>query len=287
MHWLITGCSSGLGLSLSRAIASQPGERLTATSRNPSASPEIVKEITSRKDAAWEPLDVSSPSLESDLSTIVSKRGPIDVLINNAGYAIGGVFETTPLDLVRQQYETNFFGIVRMIQATLPDMRKARNGPTIVNISSAAFWTPYPGISVYSSSKWAVEGLSTALAGELSPFGVRIIIAEPGAMRTSFIDPAKASAQTSPCPEDYYGTPAASILEHIHTVHGSQRLDPDKAARAIVQEVLNPTMVSGDKPLLRLTLGIECVEEMKARIAEFGTEWEAAKEQALACDFDV
>ena len=292
MHWLVTGCSSGLGLSLSRVIASQPGQKLTATSRNPGTTPDAVKEITSHEDAAWVTLDVSSTSLESDLSAIISKHGPIDVLINNAGYAVGGALEAISLDVIRQQYETNFFGVVRMIQATLPSMRASAKGGVIVNVSSAEFWNPHPGTSVYSSSKWAVEGLSAALAGEVASFGVRILIAEPGAMRTSFITPDKTSAQLSPFPEAYVGTPAEYVMGHIAAAHGSQQLDPEKAARAIVYEVLNPTMIPGEggqspKQMLRLQLGRECIEDMKNRIADYSTEWSAGQEQALACDFDA
>ncbi|KAF2645924.1 hypothetical protein P280DRAFT_513799 [Massarina eburnea CBS 473.64] len=263
MHWLITGCSSGLGLSLSRAVASLPNQKLTATSRNPSSSVDAVKEITSHSNASWEPLDVSSPDLESQLATIISKHGPIDVLINNAGYAIGGPLEATPLDLIRQQYETNFFGVVRTIQAVLPYMREQGKDKTgvIVNVSSAEIWNPHPGTSVYSSSKFAVDGLTAALVSELAPFNVRMLLAQPGGMRTSFLRPDKVAMQVVDFPASYKGTPAEAVLGFI-TRGGGADLDPEKAAKAIVEEILEPTMVGEGKRLLRLPLGVSMVFSM-------------------------
>lgn len=292
MQWLITGCSTGLGLSLARAVLARTGERVIATSRNPASSPEAVNEITSHKNAVWETLDVSSPDLEDQLSKITSKHGPIDVLINNAGYAIGGVSEATPLEALRQQFETNFFGAVRLMQMVVPAMRNAGTGGVIVNISSNVFWQPLPTISAYSASKWALEGFSEAIAPEIASFNIRVIIAQPGGMRTAFLEPSKLSKVTAPLPEAYKGTISETLYGIFDAMHGEQSLDPDKSARAIVDEVLEPTGMDdgedgGPRNILRLPLGKETVDTMQKKIIAVQKEAALVKAQALACDFEA
>ncbi|KAJ4407950.1 hypothetical protein N0V91_003616 [Didymella pomorum] len=219
--------------------------------------------MTSYPNASWEPLDVSSPDLEAQLSTIVKKHGPVDVLINNAGFSIGGVLENTLLDLIRDQYETNIFGAIRTMQAVIPHMRTNSNG-VIVNISSATFWMPPPGVSVYASTKFALEGLSAALASELAPFGIRVLIAQPGGMQTAFAGPEKAGKQLVPLPDEYKGTPAEFVMKFVESEKGKDT-DPKKAARAIVNEVLEPTVVGGNK-LVRLQLGSEVTGALKGAV---------------------
>ncbi|KAK5045354.1 hypothetical protein LTR84_009217 [Exophiala bonariae] len=292
MQWLITGCSSGLGLSLARAVLTRPGEKVIATSRNPSSSPEAVNEIINHDKAVWETLDVSAPDVEIQLAKIVSKHGAIDVLVNNAGYAAGGVFEVTPLEALRQQFETNFFGAVRLMQAVVPGMRTSGKGGVIVNISSNVFWQPLPVISAYSASKWALEGFSEAIAGEISPFNIRMIIAEPGGMRTSFLEPSKMSSLNVDLPATYRGTIAETLYEMFAAMHGEQALDPERSARALVKEVLEPTSMKNDETgapqnILRLQLGKETVGTMQKKIMTFQTEAEVFQAQAFACDFDA
>ncbi|KEF63127.1 uncharacterized protein A1O9_01103 [Exophiala aquamarina CBS 119918] len=292
MQWLITGCSTGLGLSLARAVLARSGEKVIATSRHPASSPEAVSEITLNENAKWETLDVSSPEVENQLSHIIAKHGAIDVLINNAGYAGGGVFEATPLETLRQQFETNFFGAVRLMQAVVPAMRSGKRGGVIVNISSAVFWQAFPTTSAYSSSKWALEGFSEALALEVAEFGIRVLIAEPGGMRTSFADPSKLSKTTKPLPENYKGTFAEYVWNALQGMHGAQELDPERSAQAIVQEVLEPTIVKNadtgeSRNVLRLQLGKEVVDTMRKKIATIKSEADLILEKALACDFEA
>jgi len=289
MQWLITGCSSGLGLSLARAILRHPNQKVIATSRNPTSSPKAVDEITSHENGSWATLDVSSPILQSQLSQIIAQHGKVDVLINNAGYAIGGVLETLPLDRIHSQYDTNFFGPIRLMKAVIPSMRECGQG-VIVNVSSAEFWDPHAGATVYASSKWALEGLSEALAAEVAAFGIRVLIAQPGGMRTDFVEPEKVARSLEPLPKAYEGTMADFVLKAIIGGHGAQSLDPEKAAEAVVEEVLKPSTVKDREgkeigKLLRLQLGKECVVMMDAKLQKFTSEAEVEKERALACDF--
>ena len=131
-------------------------------------------------------LDVNDDySVKRAVEKILGEKDRIDVLVNNAGYGLGGAFEDTSMEEVRAQYETNVFGLMRTMQAVLPAMRKQRSG-TIVNISSGAGRLGYPGASVYVSSKHAIEGLSESIAYELEPFGIRVVLVEPGVVKTNF-----------------------------------------------------------------------------------------------------
>jgi NAD(P)-dependent dehydrogenase (short-subunit alcohol dehydrogenase family) len=290
MQWLISGCSTGLGLSLARAVLAHPGERVIATSRDPASSREVIDQITLNENAVWERLDVSSPDLEDQLSKIIAKHGSIDVLINNAGYAGGGVFEVTPVETLRQQFETNFFGAVRLMQEVVPAMRKGGRGGVIVNVTSTVFWQAPPVTSAYSASKWALEGLSEAIALEIAAFNIRVLIAEPGGMRTSFFEPSKISKSTVPFPDTYKGTIAEYVLKALESMHGEQNLDPERSAQAIVQEVLEPTLVNNaatgeSHTILRLQLGREAVDTMEKKIMAFQSEANLIRAKALACDF--
>ena len=174
---------------------------------------------------------------------------------------------------------TNFFGPIKTIQAIMPSMRLRKSG-TIVNISSAAFWTPHPVTSVYSASKFALEGLSEALAAEVSSFNIRVLIVEPGGMRTDFLDPQKITVPE--IPEAYKGTMADHIMQMLTNGHGKQALDPKKSAEAILQEVIKS---SAEPPLLRLPLGKESLEGMKAKAGDLESNATAFEKVALQADF--
>lgn len=289
MQWLVTGCSSGLGLALVEAILAIPDQKVIATSRNPSTSPEAVQRIASHPNGAWETLDASSATIEADLRAITSKHGSIDVLINNAGYAMGGATESLPIERVKEQYETNFFGPLRLMQSVLPAMREKGNG-TIVNISSAEAFLAHPGAGLYASTKWALEGISEALAWEVSVFGVRVLLVEPGAMRTSFFD-SKNLTNLVPIPEAYQGTMVDYVIQALMQQQGAERLDPVRSAREIVKEVLEPTEVrDGDGKvsgkLMRLPLGTQCIGVLEDKVKSMDREASLVKARALACDFE-
>src|SRR5919106_1789134 len=124
-------------------------------------------------------------SVSDAIDHILSEAGRIDILVNNAGYGLGGALEDLSMEEIQSQYETNLFGLIRVIQAVLPIMRKQQSG-TIVNISSGAGIFGYPGGSAYVSTKFAVEGLTESMAYELEPFGIKVILIEPGVIKTNF-----------------------------------------------------------------------------------------------------
>jgi NAD(P)-dependent dehydrogenase (short-subunit alcohol dehydrogenase family) len=178
---LITGCSTGIGLETALAFARR-GDTTIATMRNVAKADALKKRAADEGlEVDVEPLDVTDDrSVATAVAAIRDRHGPIDVLVNNAGLGYGGPVETMPIDGARALMETNFWGALRMIRAVLPDMRERRSG-VIVNVTSLAGRIPgstYNGL--YAASKHALGTLSESLAGELSPFDVRVVCVEPG-----------------------------------------------------------------------------------------------------------
>jgi NAD(P)-dependent dehydrogenase (short-subunit alcohol dehydrogenase family) len=183
---VVTGSSSGIGYETSLALARE-GFITYATMRNLEKGNSIRsnsdKENLSLKTMQ---LDVTDDvSVTNAIKAIKSESTRIDVIVNNAGYGLVGAFEELSLDEIKQQYETNFFGVIRVTQAIIPIMRKQKSG-RIINISSGAGRFGYPGGSAYVSTKFAMEGLSESLSYELDPFGIKVILIEPGVIRTNF-----------------------------------------------------------------------------------------------------
>jgi NAD(P)-dependent dehydrogenase (short-subunit alcohol dehydrogenase family) len=183
---VVTGSSSGIGYETSIALA-RDGFITYATMRNLQKG----NNIRSFGDTEKLPLKVIKLDVTDDFSvtnaieSIMSESGRIDVLVNNAGYGLAGAFEDLTMDEIKQQYETNFFGVFRVTQAVIPIMRKQKSG-IIVNVSSGAGRFGYPGGSAYVSTKFALEGLSESISYELNPFGIKVILVEPGVIRTNF-----------------------------------------------------------------------------------------------------
>ncbi|ETN42428.1 uncharacterized protein HMPREF1541_01583 [Cyphellophora europaea CBS 101466] len=282
MLWLVTGCSSGLGLSLANAIL-DAGHQCIASSRNPSKTPEIVSNFE-KKGGKWITLDISKPDVEEVIAKAVADHGAIDVLVNNAGYPVVGPLENQPLKDARDLFETNFFGYIRTIQAVAPSMRERKSG-TVVNIGSSEAWQTNPLLSIYSASKWALEGLTETMAAELGVFGIRTLIVEPDAIRTEF-----ANLESQDVPgfltrmEAYKGTFIEHVSQFLMTMHGTQAIDAAKAAKAIVAEVTTP---SSDPPLLRLPLGKESTKKLKAKAEMYASIATATEGVAASVDFDA
>ena len=183
---VVTGSSIGIGNATALALA-RSGFLTYATMRNLGKSDGIKSAAEKEKlPLRVAQLDVTDEdSIKSATQSILSEAGRIDVLVNNAGYGLGGAFEDLSMDELKAQYETNVFGLIRVTQAVLPAMRKQGSG-RIINMSSGAGRFGYPGGSAYVSSKFAIEGLSESLAYELEPFGIRVVLIEPGFIRTNF-----------------------------------------------------------------------------------------------------
>lgn len=183
---LITGCSSGIGYETALMLA-RNGYHTFATMRNTKKSDsleEIIKK--ERLNLNIRELDVNDDtSIENTINCITREANRIDVLINNAGYGLVGFFEDLTLDEIRNQFETNFFGVLNITKKIIPIMRLQKSG-TIINVSSGAGQVGFPGISAYVSTKFAIEGFSESLMYELFPYGIKVVIIEPGVIKTNF-----------------------------------------------------------------------------------------------------
>lgn len=183
---LITGCSSGIGYETALMLA-RNGYHTFATMRNTKKSDsleEIIKK--ERLNLNIRELDVNDDtSIENTINCITREANRIDVLINNAGYGLVGFFEDLNLDEIRNQFETNFFGVLNITKKIIPIMRLQKSG-TIINVSSGAGQVGFPGISAYVSTKFAIEGFSESLMYELFPYGIKVVIIEPGVIKSNF-----------------------------------------------------------------------------------------------------
>lgn len=276
--WLITGSSSGFGLEIARFVLKQ-GHNVIATSRNPNKTPDFVKEITSHPNGRWLALDVTSSKAEIEKVIQEGRKqfGSIDVLVNNAGYSILGAAEDIPEEGARQQFEVNFWGLVRTTQATLPLMRAQKSG-TIVNITSIAGLNAQPTCAVYAASKFAVEGWSESLSKEVGPLGLRVLIVEPGAFRTRFLT--KESAPVVAASEPYKSGPVQAVLDRFQDMDGAQIGDPVKAAQRIFEVVNGVGMGEDKKDILRLLLGPDCFTRAAESVKTRQENFEAVKEIA-------
>ena len=182
---MVTGSSSGIGFETALTLA-RNGFLTYATMRNLAKS-DNIKAVADKDHLPIRivQLDVTDDtSVNQAVQSIIKETGRIDILVNNAGYALSGAFEDLLLEEIKNQYDTNFYGIIRTSQAVLPIMRKQRSG-RIINISSGLGLFGFPGMSAYSSTKFAMEGLSESMAYELDQFGINVILIEPGVIRTN------------------------------------------------------------------------------------------------------
>ncbi|MDQ0133446.1 NAD(P)-dependent dehydrogenase (short-subunit alcohol dehydrogenase family) [Neorhizobium galegae] len=196
---LITGCSSGLGKMTARHFAAK-GWNVVATMRR--AEPELANQYPDHILVAA--LDVADPaSIEAAIQAGLDRFGGLDAVVNNAGITMVSIFEATPVDAIRRIFETNVFGMMNVIRAAVPYLRR-RGGGTIVNVGSGVGIAAMPLLSLYSASKQAVEGLSESLSYELSSQNIKVRLIQPGAMRsTNFTATGMAASQAAPVPESY------------------------------------------------------------------------------------
>jgi NAD(P)-dependent dehydrogenase (short-subunit alcohol dehydrogenase family) len=251
--WLITGCSAGFGRELVLA-AHAAGDRVLATARRPEQLADLVAAGGGRIVAAA--LDVTDPaSVAAAVATALDTFGRIDVVVNNAGHGSVGAVEELDMAELRALMEVMFFGAVEVTKAVLPHLR-ARGSGAIVQMSSMGGQVSMPGFGAYCAAKFALEGLSEALAAEVRPFGITTLIVEPGAFRTEF----GGARMHRSAPIDAYRVSTAQTRAAVEAMDGTQPGDPAKAARAVV------TVLRDDDPPLRLALGGDAVDHIGAHL---------------------
>lgn len=271
--WFITGTSQGFGRELVRA-ALQRGDSVVATSRNPQTVTSAFPDAANRLLAVS--LDLrDEKQIASVIEQSVARFGRIDVLVNNAGHGLTGAVEEASDAEILSVYEINVFGLLRLTRAVLPQMRKQKSGH-IVNLSSIGGLVGLPGWGIYNSTKFAVEGLSEALAVEGAPLGIGVTIVEPGPFRTDFLG--GSLVVTAKILPDYKET-AGQTRAAAATRHGNQPGDPALAADAIVKAVTAP------KPPLHLILGGFAYDRFKTKLDAFKLEMETWRETTVGTDY--
>lgn len=271
-HWLITGCSTGLGRGLAEVLIER-GENVSATARNVDSLDDLVK---GHDNALAVELDVTR---SIDITRAVDEAreafGPIDVLVNNAGYGFISAIEEAEESDYRNQFETNVFGLIAMTRAVLPQMRERRSGH-IVNISSVGGMVGNPGSGYYAGTKFAVVGFTESLSKEVAPLGIRATVVEPGPFRTDW---AGRSLKTASRRIDDYAESVHTRFDQLDEMNGTQQGDPRRAGEAIIQ------IVNSDRPPVHLILGAPGLkmarQQLELLTQEFNT-WEAV---TLSADF--
>jgi NAD(P)-dependent dehydrogenase (short-subunit alcohol dehydrogenase family) len=252
--WLITGASSGLGRALAEAVL-DAGHRVVATARDPESVTDLERRHPGQALAAR--LDVTRPDdARTALASATEAFGRVDVVVNNAGYGLFGALEELEDEQLRRQFETNVFGPVNVIRAALPQLRRQGSGH-IVQISSLEGVAPIlAGETAYAATKFAAEGLCEALAMEVRHLGIRVTIVEPGPVRTDFA----AGAVAEPSRIDDYDASVGEALRLFEQLAGNQPNDPARVAAAVVEAI------EADEPPLRLVLGTEAVDAVRAKL---------------------
>ncbi|WP_029356471.1 oxidoreductase [Bosea sp. 117] len=271
---LITGVSSGLGKAFAEA-ALAAGHRVIGTVRGADAA--AAFEATAPGSAHAVRLDVTDfDAIVPALAEAERQVGPIDVLVNNAGYGHEGILEESPLDDMRRQFETNLFGAVAVIKAVLPGMRQRRRGH-IVNVTSMGGFITMPGITYYCGSKFALEGISEALGKEVKPFGIHVTALAPGQFRTDWAGRSMQRTERSIADYDALMDP---IRAARRAKSGNQPGDPAKAGQALMK------LIASDSPPVRLYLGSDALKLVADKIAAMEAEIAAWKHVSVSTDFD-
>ena len=271
--WFITGASGGLGRELAELLLAQ-GASVVATARRT----ELLVDLTKAhpETALVLGLDVTrSEQVDAAVAAATQRFGKIDVLVNNAGYGIVGAVEESGEAEYRPMFETNVFGLIRMTQAVLPQMRARKSG-TIVNLSSIGGLVATPGFGLYNGTKFAVEGLSEALAQEVKPLGIDVMIVEPGPFRTDFL--ARGEMPAAKHLADYDAT-SGKMREYAEKQNGRQPGDPKKAVVAIVK------VVEAGNPPLHLMLGAGTIPRLQGKIDALLKDVADWRETTVGADF--
>lgn len=271
--WFITGCSTGFGRELAKLILER-GWNAVVTSRHA----DQVKDITEgyENSALALALDVTNKQqIKEAVEKAEAKFGKIDVLVNNAGYGYFSSIEEGEEDKIRDQFETNVFGLVFLTQAVLPGMRKNKSGH-IINFSSIGGLVGFTSTGFYHATKFAVEGLSESLSKEVEPLGIKVLLVEPGPFRTDW---AGRSTSNTPVQIDDYQKTVGERMKASKNNSGKQQGDPVKGCEAIIKAV------ESGKNNLRLLLGEPAYKMANEKADQMKKNFEDWKELTLSADF--
>ncbi|GBD49805.1 short-chain dehydrogenase [Methylopila sp. Yamaguchi] len=271
--WFITGAPRGFGALIAKEALDR-GDNVVATARNPEA---VTKALGERPNLLAISLDVNEEaSAYGAVAVAIQRFGQIDVLVNNAGFGLLGAIEENNAREVKAVFRTNVFGLLSVTRAVLPHMRRERSGH-VINISSIGGYRASIGWGVYCSTKFAVEGISEALAEEVAPLGIKVTVVEPGYFRTDFLE--GQSLSTSPSIIDDYAETSGAMRTTAAAVSLKQPGDPTRLAKALM------TLADAENPPLRMPFGSDTVAAIEAKNAFVAEELAAWRELAISTDF--
>ena len=262
---LVTGCSSGIGLETAISLARE-GHFTYATMRNMKKSGDLDKIVNDEGlPIKILELDVDDEeSVDNTIAKIMEEKGRIDTLVNNAGWGMWGTVEDVSIEEFKQQFETNFFSIIRMIQKIAPVMRKQKSG-NIVNVSSVAGRIGFPVTPAYISSKFALEGLSECLRFELGSFGINVIIIEPGVIKTNFFDSMKMAKKSDS--DSVYNEITSKVVSGVKMM-AEMGTDPKEVADTIIKSI------NAENPLPRYIVGNDAMMFLESKKMKTDIEFE-------------
>ena len=271
--WFITGASTGFGRLLAEEVL-KSGGKVVATARKLDKIADLEEKYPGKARAFA--LDVTDAAqIHSVVAQAVTGFAPVDVLVNNAGYGIAGAIEEATEDEFMPVYDTNVFGLIRVTQELLPHMRQRRSGH-ILNLSSIGGLAASPGWGYYQSTKFAVEGLTEALAAEVAPLGIHVTAIEPGPFRTDFLG--RSGVEAANRIADYDAT-AGNARRYMDDQDGKQPGDPLRAVRAMIAVVESPN------PPLRLLLGASALKRLREKLDAWQKEIAAWESTTVGADF--
>src|SRR5580704_12902815 len=271
--WFITGTSTGFGRLLTEEVLKR-GEWVIATARDVSQLSRLTQQYPDRMQTLT--LDVTNPQeIISVAQSGIAAFGQVDVLVNNAGYGVNGAIEEVAEDEFEPMFQTNIYGLIRTTRAFLPHFRERRSGH-IFNLSSIGGLIGSAGWGFYNTTKFAVEGFSEALAGEMKPLGVYVTVGEPGPFRTDFLGRSGKLARQELV--DYAAT-AGKAREYLKTQSGKQPGDPKKVVEAII------TAANSPKPPLHLILGRIALTRFRHKLSDWQQEIAAWENLTTDADF--
>lgn len=272
--WFITGCDKGMGFTFAETILTV-GDKVVVTARDKA---NIVGLLDRFPDTAiGYTLDVTDPQeIRRTVSEAEERSGGIDVLVNNAGYGLLGPVEATEPDEYRPLFEVNFFGAAEVIRTVLPYMRRRRRG-YIINTTSIGGFAASPGFGFYAASKFALEGLSEAVALDTAVFGIKVTILEPGSTRTDFAGSSMNRAAHDI--EEYQQSAVQTTLDRMNARHGAQPGDPVRLAKILYN------FSRMEEPPLRFATGEDGLARIRQKLQETAAETEKFAELSLAVEF--
>jgi len=261
--WFITGANRGIGLGIARAVL-EAGDQVVATARKPEQVEAGLADVGGGRLLALR-LDVTDQaSIQAAVDAASERFGRIDVLVNNAGYGQLGVFEQQSATAIERQFDTNFFGTLAVTRAVLPIMRAQRSGH-VFTVSSIGGLIGAEGGSIYSATKFALEGWSEGISFELKPFGIKTTLIEPGFFRTDFLDASSVSYGDIDIAD--YADYAVSFKAHLDAMNHRQAGDPNKLGKVLV------TLAASNEPPVRFAAGSDAYDVITGR---------ATKDRAVA-----